>query len=143
MAAAILNQGKTAIRDSIKTLVTHVGVTDDTTAFSAAQTVINPGGAALSTHGEASTDTDVGTDAFDAVITISGTTEFTGKVINTIAIGKGAAMRGASSGTHTGTPLTVGTDCLSRSVRGAGLGIGVQAGDEFTIGVRVTVEDNS
>ena len=143
MAASILNQGKTAIRDQVKALVTHVGVSDDSAAFSASQTVLNPDGGSVSTHGEASTDSDVGTDAFDAVITISGTTEFTNKSIMTIGLGKGAAMRGASTGTHTGTPLTVGTDCLSRSVRGAGLGIGVQAGDEFTIGIRVTVEDNS
>lgn len=143
MSAAILTQGKTAIRDSVKTLVTHCGVSDDTTAFSAAHTVINPGGGSLSTHGEASTDSDVGADAFDAVMTIDGTTEYTNKVINTISVGKGAAMRGASTGTHTGTPLTVGTDCLSRSLRGAGLGWGIQAGDSATIGVRLTVEDNS
>lgn len=143
MAAALLTQGKTAYRDSLKSLVTHVGVSDDSTAFAAGQTVINPGGGTASTHGETSTDTDVGTDAFDAVMTISGTTEFTNKSIMTIAIGKGAAMRGASSGTHTGTPLTVGTDCLSRSVRPTGLGIGVIAGDELTVGVRSTIEDNS
>lgn len=143
MAAAILTQGKSAMRDSLKSLVSHVGVSDDTTAFSVGQTVINPGGGSLSTHGEASTDTDVGADAFDAVMTIDGDTEYQNKVINTISVGKGAAMRGASTGTHTGAPLTVGTDCLSRSLRGAGLGWGIQAGDTATIGVRLTVEDNS
>lgn len=143
MAAALLAQGKSAYRDSLKALVTHVCVSDDTTAFAVGQTVVNPGGGTTSTHGEASTDTDVGTDSFDAVMTISGTSEFTNKVINTIAVGKGAAMRGASSGTHTGVPITVGTDCLSRSVRPTGLGIGVIAGDELTVGVRSTIEDNS
>jgi hypothetical protein len=143
MAAAILTQGLTALRDNLKTFVTHIGVSDDTTAFALSQTVINPGGGALSTHGEVSTEANVDATTFDATIDIDGTTEFTGKVINTIAIGKGAAMRGASTGTHTGTPLTVGTDCVTRSLRGAGLGIGVQAGDAFTIGVRVKVEDNS
>jgi hypothetical protein len=140
---ALLNQGKTDIRNSLKTLVTHVGVSDDATAFSAAHTNINPGGGTTSTHGEAATKTDVGTDAFDATMVITGSSEFTGKVINVISVGKGAAMRGASSGTHTGVPLTVGNDCLSRSVRGAGLGIGVQAGDELTIGARLTAEDNT
>ena len=57
-------------------------------------------------------------------------------------VAKGSAIRQATGagGTHTGGG-TVGTDCLTRSVRT--LGIGVQSGDTFTIGVRVQVQDAS
>lgn len=144
MANALLNQGKLEIRNSIRTLVTHVGVTDDTQAFVGTQTTMNPGVGTTSTHGSTTTETDVDASfAEDFTMTIDGSTQFTGKVINTISLGKGAAMRSASSGLHTGTPLTVGSDCISRSVRGAGLGIGVQTGDTFTVGVRAAVEDNT
>lgn len=125
MAAAILNQGKTAIRDALKTLVTHVGVTTDATAFSATQTTLNPGGGTNLIKAAAKTDTGANNDQFDATITITGATEFTGLTINTIGILSGAAA----------------TNALSRSVRSAG--IGVQSGDVFTIGVRVLVQDNS
>lgn len=60
-----------------------------------------------------------------------GTSEFTGKVINCIGAGKGASMS------------VDGTDTLTRSVRGSGLGIGVQAGDSFTVGLRLIVTDAS
>lgn len=139
---AILTQGLTSIRDSLKTLVTHVVVSDDSAAFGAAQTGINPTAAATSTHVEASTDTDVDATTFDSTITITGVNEFTGKVINSIGVSKGVAIRSAtgSGGVHTGGG-TVGTDTISRSVRTAG--IGVQSGDTFTIGVRVQSQDNS
>lgn len=142
MAAAILNQGRTAIRDSLKTLITHVVVSDDNAAFGAAQTGINPTAAATSTHVEAATDTDVDAFTFDSTITITGVSEFTDKSIFAIGVARGLAIRAAtgSGGAHTGGG-TVGTDALSRSVRT--LGIGVQGGDTFTIGVRVQVQDNS
>lgn len=142
MAAALLNQGKTSIRDSLKTLVTHVCVSDDNTAFSATHTGINPAAGSTSTHVEASTDSDVDGNTFDSTITITGASEFTDKSIFAIGIAKGTAIRQATGagGTHTGGG-TVGTDCISRSVRT--LGIGVQSGDTFTIGVRVQVQDNS
>lgn len=126
MAAAILNQGKSAIRDSLKTLITHVGVSTDATAFAATQTALNPSGAGTNLI-KTSTETNTGVngDQFDATITIDGTTEFTNQTINTIAVLNGAAASNA----------------LTRSVRTAG--IGVQAGDSFTIGVRFRVEDNS
>lgn len=127
MSAAILTQGKTAIRDSLKTLVTHIGVSDDTAAFSAGQTTLNPTGGATTNLIKTSSEADVDATTFDATISIDGTTEFTNKVINTIGLMNGSAA----------------TNALSRSVRGAGLGIGVQAGDTFTIGIRVAVEDNS
>lgn len=142
MPAAILDQGKTAIRDSLKALITHVVVSDDQTAFAANQTGINPGGAATSTHVEAATDADVDSSTFDSTITITGATEFTNKVIYSIGVAKGTAVRSAagSGGTHSGGG-TVGTDTLTRSVRT--LGIGVQDGDTFTLGVRSQVQDNS
>lgn len=142
MPAAILNQGKTAYRDSLKTLITHVTVSDDNTVFSATHTGINPAAAATSTHVEAATDTDVDTNTFDSTITIDGTTEFTGKQIWAVGVAKGTAIRQATGagGTHTGGG-TVGTDTLTRAVRA--LSIGVQSGDVFTLGVRSQVQDNS
>lgn len=142
MAAAILNQGKTSIRDALKTLITHVCVSDDTTAFSLTHTGINPAAAATSTHVEAATDADVDGNTFDSTITITGTTEFTDKSIFAIGVSKGLGVRQATGagGTHTGGSI-VGTDTLTRSVRT--LGIGVQSGDTFTLGVRVQVQDNS
>ncbi len=128
MAAALLNVGKTAIRDSLKTLVTHIGVTTDGTAFAATQTALNPAGTGTNLI-KASTETNTGTnnDQFDATITIDGTTEFTNQVINCVGLMNGSTAANA----------------LSRSVRGTGLGIGVQAGDSFTVGVRGLVQDNS
>lgn len=142
MAAAILDQGKTAIRDSLKTLVTHVVVSDDTAAFGGTQTGINPTAGSTSTHVETATDADVDASTFDSTITITGASEFTDKSIFSIGVAKGSAIRSATGagGTHTGGG-TVGTDCLTRSVRT--LGIGVQGGDTFTLGVRVQVQDNS
>lgn len=125
---AILNQGKTAIRDSLKTLVTHVGVTTDNTAFAATHTTLNPSGSGTNLIKNATkANSGINNDQFDATITIDGTIEFTNQAINTIGLMNGSAP----------------TNTLSRSVRGTGLGIGVQAGDTFTIGVRVLVQDNS
>lgn len=142
MAAAILNQGKTAIRDALKTLITHVVVSDDSTAFDAAHTGINPNATGTSTHVEAATDSDVDGNTFDSLITITGSSEFTDKSIYAIGVAKGAAIRSAtgSGGTHTGSG-TVGTDTLSRAVRT--LPIGIQSGDTMTIGVRTQVQDAS
>lgn len=142
MAAAILDQGKTAIRDALKSLITHVALTDDQSAFAANQTGINPAAGATSTHVEAATDTDVDGATFDSTITVTGATEMTNKFINAIGVAKGTAIRSAagSGGTHTGGG-TVGADTLTRSVRT--LGIGVESTDTYTIGVRVQVQDNS
>lgn len=141
---AYLNQGLTDLRNAVKTLVTHLAVSDDTTAFSAAHTGINPGAAATSTHVEAVTEADVDSATVDFTITITGASEFTGKVINCLGVAKGLAIRSAtgSGGTHTGSG-TVGTDCISRSLRSSGLGIGVQSGDTITVGVRVAAQDNA
>jgi hypothetical protein len=142
MPAALLNQGKTSIRDSLKTLVTHIVVADDNTAFDATHTGINPAAGATSTHVEAATDVDVDGNTFDSSITITGASEFTGKEIKAIGIAKGSAIRSATGagGSHTGGG-TVGTDTLSRTVRT--LSIGVESGDTQTITVRSQVQDNS
>ena len=144
MPAAILTQGKTSIRDSLKTLITHIVVSDDSAAFAVGDTGINPTAGSTSTHVEAATDTDVDASTFDSTITITGASEFTNKSIMSIGVAKGTAIRSAtgSGGTHTGGG-TVGTDTISRSVRSAGLGIGVQSGDTHQIGVRTAVADNS
>lgn len=123
MALAILNQGKLAIRNSLKTLITHGAVTTDGTAFNLTQTTVNPGGGTNLI--KAATNTDVDNNTFDSQISIDGTTEFTGLSIATIC-----ALNGAAA-----------TNALTRVVRTGT--IGVQSGDLFTIGSRVQVQDNS
>ncbi len=148
MALSIPNQGLTFLRDTIKAAVTHVCISDDTTAFGATNTGINPGAGTTSTHAKAATKTDIDFQTEDYSFTIDGTTFFTGKVINCIGIAKGTAIRQATGtgGTHTIDPsgsTTVGTDLITRTLRGAGLGIGVQSGDLFTLAVRTIQQDNS
>lgn len=120
----LLDQGKTAIRDSLKTLVTHIGLASDSTAFAANQTRLNPSSAGTVLI-KASTETNVDAATFDAAISIDGTTEFTNATIFTIGLMNGSAA----------------TNALSRTVRTQG--IGVQAGDVFDVGVRVVVQDNT
>lgn len=124
MTAAILTQGSTSIRDSLKTLFTHVGISTDSTAFAVGQTAINPSGAGTNLI-KTATKTDVNATTFDATMSIDGTTEFTGLTAMTISLLVGSARTNAST----------------RSVRS--VGIGVQAGDSFAIGIRVAVADNS
>jgi len=128
---AFLTQGLTNIRDAIRgtagNYITHVGVSDDTVAFSAAQTALNPTAGATANLIKTMTATVVDTVTIDYTMSIDGTTEFTGKVINTIGALKGATR----------------TDAMSRTVRGSGLGIGVQSGDTFTVGVRIIVTDTT
>jgi hypothetical protein len=128
MSAAILDQGKTAIRDALKTLVTHLSFASDSTAFSGAQVVVNPSGAGTVLT-KAATKTDVDGSTVDFTAQINGTTEFTNGQIATLALAKGTAVTGA------------GRDTLTRTVRSQT--IGVQAGDLYTLGVRATVQDNS
>jgi hypothetical protein len=142
MALAFLNQGKTSVRDSLKTLVSHVTGADDNTAFLATHTGINPSGGSTSTIVKPTTNVNVDGNTFDANFTIDGTTEFTNKFLLVIGVAKGLGVRqvAGSGGTHTGGGV-VGTDTISRSVRT--LGIGVQSGDIFTVGNRLEVQDNS
>ncbi len=121
---AILNQGKTKIRDQIAAAVTHVGLSTDSTAFAATQTALDPAAAGTNLI-KAATKANVDAETFDATISVNGSTEFTGLTIRTIGAQQGATR----------------TDVMTRSVRTAG--IGVQAGDTLTIGVRLSVQDNS
>lgn len=124
---ALLNQGKTQIRDTLKTLVSHVGVSTDATAFAATQTTLNPGGGTnlIKTSTETNVTVASTDDAFDATMTINGTSEFTGLSIRTVGLLNGS----------------VAASCMLRRVRTAG--IGVEAGDTFTIGIRLQVTDAS
>ncbi len=124
--AAILNQGLTALRDATKVKVTHVGVATDASVFAAAQTVLDPaGGGAANRLIKAKAQADVDFQTADFTMTIDGTTEMTNKTIFTIGVLQGAAT----------------ADAMTRSVRTQG--IGVQAGDAFTLGVRMKSEDNT
>lgn len=148
MSASIPNQGETIIRDAVKGVITTVAISDDTTAFGTGNTGINPGAGTTSTHAKAATKTDVDFQTEDYSFSIDGTSFFTGKVINSISVSKGTAVRQATGtgGTHTIDPsgaTTVGTDIATRTLRSAGLGIGVQSGDLFTIAVRLQHQDNS
>lgn len=126
MAAAILTQGLTVIRDALKTTLTNIGVATDATAFVVSQTALDPANAgAANLLIKTATNTNVDTQTYDATMTIDGTTEMTGKTIFTIGILNGALR----------------TNAVSRSVRTQG--IGVQTGDSFTIGIRVKTQDDS
>lgn len=126
MPDAILTIGLTAIRDALKTLISHVGIATDQTGFDLAQVAVDPAnGGAANVLIKASAEANVDAVTFDATISVSGDTEFTNKTIWTIGVLNGALR----------------TNPLTRTVRSQG--IGVQAGDVYTIGVRVVVEDNS
>ena len=131
MAAAILTQGLTAVVSAVSALVTYVAVTDDSVAFAVGQTVVNPTAGTTTVLTQAATTTVVNATTVNKTVTITGATQFTGKVINCISAAKGTGTTGA------------GTDTLTRSVRGAGLGLGVQSGDVFTVGVQLVVADAS
>lgn len=121
MAPALLTQGSTAIRDALKTLVSHVGISTDSTAFSAAQTTLSPGGGTNII--KASTEADVNATTFDASATVTsadGTGSF-----RTVGVLNGSAA----------------TAALSRSVRTNG--IGIDSGDSYVVTVRVAVTDAS
>lgn len=130
MAAAILDIGKTIIRDALRNVagnfITHVGVSSDSTAFAANQTALDPGGAGTNLI-KAATFTVVAFDTLDVTITMDAAvdTGFVGNSVRTIGLMKGNTR----------------TDVISRSVRS--LGIGFQTGDVYTIGVRYQVQDNS
>jgi hypothetical protein len=142
MEPTLLSQGKTSVRDALKTLITHVVVSDDNAVFNIAHTGINPTAAATSTHVEEAADTNIDGNTWESAITIDGATEFTDKIIYAIGVSKGLGVRQATGadGVHTGGGI-VGTDAISRSVRT--LGIGVEITDTYTLAVRGIVEDNS
>ena len=142
MPAALLTQGVSAIRDSLSTLITHVTFSDATAAFGAGHTGINATDTNKSVLVKAATDTVIDAATIDSLVTIDGTTEFTGKQIFSIGVSKGLGVLQTALGTGTGygSP-TIGSDTLSRTVRS--LSIGVQSGDSYTLGIRSTVTDQS
>jgi hypothetical protein len=122
---ALLNRYRTALRDSEKTRVTHVAVSDDSVAFSGTQTQVNPTGGATVVVIKAATKTDVDFATFDATISVgSADATLAGKSIRTISACDGSAT----------------TNALSRSVRSQGIGIET-SGDSFVIGVRLANSD--
>ena len=121
-------RGLVTIRDLLKTgFAPSIGLSDDSAAFAVTQTTLNPTGGATVSLVKTGTIANVNDTTFTSTISVNGTTELTGKVINTIG------------------PCTsnVNTAAQGRVVRGAGLGIGVQAGDLYTIGLQVAAADNS
>lgn len=122
--AAIHQQGRTAAKEHLRTLITHVGVSDDQTAFGDGQTRLDPTGTANNLI-LAATNTSVDGNVDDYTINVTSA-NFGGNFIYTI---------GAQEGSDA-------TDNLSRSVRTNAIGVET-AGDDFTVGVRLTVSDQS
>lgn len=126
MAAAIYTVGKTAIRDLLKTgFSPSIGLSDDNAAWAANQSSVNPTGGATTALVKTATIADVDASTYDATISVNGNTELTGKNIYSISACTSNAASAAKSRTVRGNP------------------IGVQAGDLYTIGLRVAVADNS
>lgn len=124
---AIYNIGKTAIRDALKSMITHLGVSTDQTAFDAAQNAIDPAnGGSTNLLVKASVESNAGTDgdAFDASMTINGDSEYTGKKINSVGVANGSSR----------------TSFLSRTVVD---GPTVQTNDVMGVSTRWLVEDNT
>ncbi len=126
---AIHQQGRTKVRDHIKTLVSHIGVATDQTAFGDGQTALDPANAGASERLiKASSVANVDADTFDATIDIDNqdaSAEFENQTIWTIGAMDGSAR----------------TNNISRTVRSQG--IGLQDGDFATVGVRLKIVDNT
>lgn len=120
---AYLQQGLTAIRNSIKSLITHVGVTDDGAAFNAEHTTLNPTGAPTTNFIGAATKTDVDFQTADYSFVVTSA-NFGGKFIRAIGVLSGSAA----------------TAALSRAVRTLALGVEA-ANDTLTIAVRIKDQD--
>ncbi len=120
---AFLKTGLTDVRDAIKALITHVGVTDDGAAFDDDHTRLNPTEGATSNYIAAATKTDVDFRTVDYQFVVTSA-NFGGKFVRAIGILKGAAA----------------TDAISRSVRTLALGIEPQ-NETLTIAVRVQDQD--
>lgn len=109
-----LTQGITAERDASKAISTHVGLTTDTTAHNAGQTVVDPGGG--TTVIKSATITDVDGTTSRHTIALDGDTDPNGNYA-TVAICGGA--------------LT--SDAQARIVRTYTIGLG--PGDTVTVAV--------
>jgi hypothetical protein len=122
--AAIHDQGLNSILVHLRTLFTHVGVSTDNTAFSTSQTRLDPGAAGTNLISAAS-NSNVDNDTDDYTINVTSA-NFGGNNIYTIGLQDGATA----------------TDNVSRSVRTNPIGV-ESSGDDFTVGVRVSVSDQS
>lgn len=121
--AALHNEGLNKILVHMRTLITHVGVSTDSTAFSTGDTDLSPGAGTDLILSATNANVDNDTDDYTISVTSAN---FGGNTIFTIG-----AMDGATS-----------TDSISRSVRTNGIGV-ESAGDSFTVGVRLSVSDQS
>lgn len=113
----------TDIRDYVRDKITHLGVSDDATAFDPTQSAIDPTGSGTNLIKAVSSTVNLDGERFEHEITIDGTSEFTGETINTIS-GLDGALR---------------TDAYTRQV--VSITTPVQSGVTYTIGVRVRVRD--
>jgi hypothetical protein len=104
--------------------LTNVGVSTDQTPFGVGDTDLSPNAGATDLIASANV-TNVSNAVDDYTISVTSA-NFGGNTIFTIG-----AMDGATS-----------TDSVSRSVRTNGIGV-ESAGDNFTIGFRLTVSDQS
>lgn len=121
---AIHSQGINKILVRLRGLLTHVGVSTDSTAYAIGQTRLDPTATGTNLIA-AATQTNVNNSTDDYTINVTSA-NFGGNNIRTIG-----AMDGASA-----------TNNISRSVRANGIGV-EPAGDNFTIGVRAVVTDQS
>lgn len=121
--AAIHSQGLNKILVHLRTLVSHVGVSTDSTAFGVGNTDLSPGAGTDLILSATNSNVDNDTDDYTINVTSAN---FGGNTIFTIG-----AMDGATSG-----------DNISRSVRTNGIGV-ESSGDDFTVGVRLSVSDQS
>lgn len=120
---AIHSQGRNKVLVHLRSLITHVGVSTDNTAFADGQTELDPTPGTNLILAASNTNVDADTDDYTINVT-SG--NFGGNTIFTIG-----AMDGATR-----------TDNISRSVRTNGIGV-ESSGDDFTVGVRISVSDQS
>lgn len=121
---AIHSQGINKILVRLRGLLTHVGVSTDSTAYAIGQTRLDPTAVGVNLIAAATqVNVDNATDDYTINVTSAN---YGGNIIRTIG-----AMDGA-----------VATNNISRSVRTNGIGVEA-AGDDFNIGVRVVVTDQS
>lgn len=124
MPGAYLSQGITGIRDAVAAKHTHVGLSTDTTPFSAGQTTLSPGGGTEII--KPATVENVSSTTTDHKVTVTGGAGNDGVgAFSTVGVLEGAAASTAAS----------------RSVRT--YSIGVDEGDVVTVAVRQVHSDTA
>lgn len=119
--SAFLRQGLTTIRDAIKGVITHIGVTDDPAEFDALDTALNPDDGDVYIASATKTNVDFQTADYTFVVTSAN---FGDKDITAIGLLTGSDPSNA----------------VSRSVRTRTLGIEA-ANEQMTITVRLQSQD--